>query len=147
MVYDHSKRTHIPYPTTRPPAPRRSLARCSPRPRPRRWACSGGLAMTALITSARCRCLPSHASDQHRSWSVTPGIRPAVTLAYSATHDGGGGCSVNPRPHPCPQLHCPAPSPWRSHRTVGCQVLGGAGKRAHEQGRRHPRMGKTLPRI
>jgi hypothetical protein len=77
-------------------------ARCSPRPRPRRWAFGSGPATTALITPASRRRLPSHASDRRRSWSVTPGVRPAVTLAYSARHDVGGGRAANPRPRPRP---------------------------------------------
>jgi hypothetical protein len=135
------------HPTMRPPAPRHGLARCSPRPRPRRWAFGGGPATTALITPARHLPLPSHASDRRRSWSVTPGVLPAVTLAYSARHDGGGDCAANPRPRPRPRLSCPAPPPWRPHCTVGRQVPGGAGERAPGRGRRRPRMGKTLPRI
>ncbi len=50
----------------------------------------------------RCRWLPSHASDRCRSWSVTPRIRLAVTLAYSAQHNGGGGRAVKPAPLPPP---------------------------------------------
>ncbi len=69
-----------------------------PRPRPRRWACGGGPATTAIITPARRRRLPSHASDRRRSWSVTPGVRPAVTLAYSARHDGGAAKPAPPPP-------------------------------------------------
>jgi hypothetical protein len=88
--------------TMRPPAPRRGLAICPPRPRLRRWACGGGPATIALITPARRRRLPSHASDRRRSWSVTPGVRPAVTLAYSARHDCGGGRAAKPAPPPPP---------------------------------------------
>ncbi len=143
MMYVH----YISMVLTRSPAPRHGLARFPPRPLPRRWAFGGGPATTALITPARRWRLPSHASDRRRSWSVTPGVRPAGMLAYSARHDGGGGRAANPRPQPCPRLRCPAPPPWRPHRTVGCQVPGGAGKRAPGRGRRRPRMGKTLPRI
>ncbi len=135
------------HPTTRPPAPRHGLARCSPQPRPRRWAFGGGTATTALITPARRQHLPSHASDRRRSWSVTPGIRPAVMLAYSSRHDGGGSHAANPGPRPRPRLCCPAPPPWQPHRTVGRQVPGGTGERAPRRGRRRPRMGKTSPCI
>jgi hypothetical protein len=93
----------------RPPVPRRGLARCPPQPRPRRWACGGGPATTALITPARRRQLSSHASDRRMSWSVTHGVRPVVTLAYSARHDHGGGCVVKPPPPPPNQLPGAAP--------------------------------------
>jgi hypothetical protein len=85
-----------------PLAPHRGLARCSPRPRPRRWACDDGLATTALITPTRHRWLPSYAYDWCRSWSVTPSIRPAVMLAYSARRNGGGGHAAKPAPPPPP---------------------------------------------
>jgi len=55
--------------------------------------------------------LPSHASDRCRSWSVTPGVRLAVTLAYSARHDGGGSRALNPHPRPRPHAPAPAPAP------------------------------------
>jgi hypothetical protein len=134
------------HPTMRPPAPRCGLARCSPRPQLQPWACGGRPATTALITPARRRRLPSHASDRRRSWSVTPSVWPAVMLA-SARHNGGGGCAVNPHFRPRPQLRCLVPPPWQPHCTVGRQVPGSPGKHAPGQGRRHPQMGKTLPRI
>ncbi len=86
----------------RPPAPHRGLARCPPPPQPQQWACGSGPATTALITSARCQRLPSHASDQRMSWSVTPSIQPAVMLAYSARHDCSGGRAAKPVPPPPP---------------------------------------------
>jgi hypothetical protein len=95
----------------RPLAPRRGPARCSPRPRPRQWACGGGPAMTVLITPARRRRLPSHASDRRRSWSVTPGVRPAVTLAYSARHNGGDGRAAKPASPPPPLTSLPSATP------------------------------------
>ncbi len=149
MMYVHYISTHVlsSTPPQSPLAPRHCVARCSLRPRPRQWTLGSGPATTALITPARRRRLPSHASDQRRSWSVTPGVRPAVTLAYSARHNGGGGRAANPPPRPRPQLHCPAPPPWQPHRTVGRQIPGGAGEHAPGRGRRRPRMGKTLPRI
>ncbi len=134
-------------PTTCPPTPRHGLARCSPRLRPRQWACSSGPVMKALIRPTRRRRFPSHAFDWRRSWSVTPGVRPAVTLVYSARHNGGSSRSANPRPCPRPQLRCPGLPPWQPHRTVGHQVLGGTGKHAPGWGRWRPRMGKTLPHI
>jgi hypothetical protein len=70
--------------------------RCSPQPQPQQWACSGRPATTSLITPARRRWLSSHASNQCRSWSMTPGIRLAVTLVYSARHNGGGGHAPKP---------------------------------------------------
>jgi hypothetical protein len=51
---------------------------------------------------ARHRQFSSHASDRHRSWSVTPGIWPAVTLAYAAWQDGGSGHAAKPVPPPPP---------------------------------------------
>ncbi len=118
-----------------------------PQPRPRQWAFGGGPATTALITPARHQHLPSHASDRCRSWSATPGIWPAVTLAFSARHNGGGSRAGNPHPRSRPRLCCPALPPWRPHRTVGRQVLGNAGEHAPGWERRRPRMGKTLPHI
>ncbi len=85
--------------------------------------------------------MPSYASDRRRSWSVTSGVRPAVTLAYSARHDVGGGRAANPRPRPRPRLRCLAPPPWRPHRTVGRQIPGGAGERAPGWGRLRPASG------
>jgi hypothetical protein len=57
--------------------------------------------MTVLIMPARRRRLPSHASDQRMSWSVTPGIRPAVTLA----------CPAQWRQRPHCKNRAPAPTP------------------------------------
>jgi hypothetical protein len=94
-----------------PPAPRHGPARCFPRLRPGQWACSGGPAMTVFITPARRRQLPSHASDRRRSWSVTPGIRPAVTLAYSARNDGGGSRAAKPTSPPPPLTLLPSATP------------------------------------
>ncbi len=82
--------------------------------------------------------MPSCASDRRRSWSVTTGVLTAVTLVYSAWHDCGGGRTANPRPRPRPRLRYPAPAPWQTHRTVGCQVPGGADKCAPGQGRLCP---------
>ncbi len=93
----------------RPPVPPRGLARCPPRPQPQHWACSGGPATTALITPARRRQLPSHASNRRMSWSVTPGVRPAVMLAYSARHDCGGSRAAKPPPPPPTPLPGAAP--------------------------------------
>jgi hypothetical protein len=149
MVYVHYISTHVPSssPPRAPLVPHRGLARCSPWPRLRRWACGNGPATTALVTPARRRHLPSDASDRRRSWSMTPGVRPAVTLVYSARHDGGGGRTANPHPRPHPRLHCQMPPPWQLHCMVGHQVPGGEGKRAPGWGQRRPRMGKTSPRI
>jgi hypothetical protein len=127
--------------TTRPPAPRRVLARCHPRPRPRRWACGGGPATAALITPARRRRLPSHASDRRRSWSVTPGVRPAVTLALPPGTMAAAAAPRNPRPRPGPRISCPVPPPSRPHRTSGRKVPGGAGERAPGRGRLRPASG------
>ncbi len=120
------------------PAPRRGLARCSPRPRPRRWACGGGPARTALITPARHRRLPSHASDRRRSWSLSLGVRPAVTLAYSARHDGGGGRAAKPATPPPPPTPLPGAAPLADPPHVGPQ---GPGRRR----RARPRTGTMAP--
>ncbi len=135
------------HPTMRPPAPRHGLARCSPWPRPQQWAFGSGTATTALITPARRQRLLSHASDRRRSWSVTPGIQPALTLAYSIRHNDGGGRAANLPPHPRPQLCCPAPPPWQPHRMVDLQVPGGTGESAPRWGQRRLQIGKTLLHI
>jgi hypothetical protein len=122
----------------RPPAPRSGLARCSPRPLPGQWACSGGPTMTALITPARCRQLPSHASDWRRSLSVTPGVRPAVTLVYSTRQNGSGGCATKPTPPP------PPPTPLPSAPPLATPPHGGPpGPGWRRQAR--PRTGTTAP--
>jgi hypothetical protein len=120
------------------PAPRRGLARCSPRPQPQRWACSGGPARTALITPARHRRLPSHASDRRRSWSLSPGVWPAVTLAYSTRHNGGGGRAAKPAPPPLPPTQLPGAAPLADPPLIGLQGSG-LGRRAR------PRTGTTAP--
>jgi hypothetical protein len=84
----------------RSPVPRRGLALCPPQQQPQLWARCGGLAMRALIKPARRQRLPSHTSNRGRSWSVTPDVRPAVMLAYSAWHDGSGGRATKPAPPP-----------------------------------------------
>jgi hypothetical protein len=94
--------------TTHPPVPRRGLERCSPWLRPPRWAHSCKLAATALITPSRCQWLPSHASDQCMSWSMTPGVRPEATLAYYAWHNGGSGHTLTPN---SAAWHCPLGDP------------------------------------
>jgi hypothetical protein len=125
----------------RPPAPHRGLARCSPPPRLRQgWACNDGLAMTALITPARRRRLPSHASDWRRFWSVTPGIRPAMTVAYSTQHNGSGSRAAKPAPLPLPPTPLPGGTPFAIPLHGGPQ-----GSRRRRQAR--PRTGKTSPRI
>ncbi len=134
--------------TTHPPAPCCGLASCSPRPRPQQWACGGGLATTALITPMRHWCLPSQASYRCRSWSVTPGVRPAVTLVYSSQNNGGSGHATKPMPLPPP----PPPTPLTETAPLANSPHGGPpgpgqrGKRAPGQGRWCPWTGKTLPR-
>jgi hypothetical protein len=62
---------------------------------------------------ARCHHLQSHASDRCRSWSVTPSVRPAVTLA-STRHDGGGAALRTRVPAPAPDSsarRCPLGNP------------------------------------
>jgi hypothetical protein len=79
----------------------------------RRWAAHD----SSAVMPARRRRLSSHASDRRRSWSAAPGVRPAVTLAYSAWHDGGGGRASKPAPPPPPStpLPCAAPSATPQH--------------------------------
>ncbi len=125
---------------TRPPAPRCGLARCSPRPRPQRWACGGRLATTALITLPWSRRLPSHASDRRRSWSVTPGVQLAVTLAYSARHNGGGGRATKPAPPPPPPTPLPGATPLATTPHGGPP---GPGRRRQAR----PRIGTTAPPV
>ncbi len=120
------------------PAPCRGLARCSPRPRPQRWACSGGPARTDLITPARHRRLPSHASDRRRSWSLSSGVRPEVTLAYSARHDGGGSRAAKPAPLPKPPTPLPGAAPLADPPYVGPQGPGQSQQAC-------PRTGTTAP--
>jgi hypothetical protein len=48
----------------------------------RLWAGYNSLAIMPLTV----RRLARHALDWHRSWSMTPGIRPVVTRAYFAWH-------------------------------------------------------------
>ncbi len=81
----------------------------------------------------------------HMSWSVTPGVRPAVTLAYSARHDCGGGRVAKPASSPPPPTPLPGAASWRPQRTVGRQVPGGAGERALGRGRRRPGRGRLCP--
>jgi hypothetical protein len=97
LSLDHAPPGATPWPSEMPP--------------PATWACGGGPATTALITSARRRRLPSHASDRRMSWCVTPSVRPAVTLAYSARHDGGGGRAAKPAPPPPPLTPLPGAAP------------------------------------
>ncbi len=54
------------------------------------------------VMPARHQQLLSHASDHRRSWSVTPGVRLAVTLAYFARHNGGSGRAAKSVPAPPP---------------------------------------------
>jgi hypothetical protein len=122
----------------RPPAPRRGLARCPPQSRLQQWACGGGPATTALITHAGRRRLPSHASNWCRSWSMTPGVRPAVTLAYSARHDGGGGRAAKSAPAP------PPPTPLIGAAPLAIPLHGGPPGPGRRQGSR-PRTETTAP--
>jgi hypothetical protein len=131
--------------TMRPPAPCRGLARCPTRPRLRHWASGGGLARAALITPSRRRWLPSHASDRRMSWSMIPGVRLVVKLAYSAWQDCGGGLAAKPPPPPLTLLPGAAPLATPPH--GGLPVPERRRQLAPGWGRRHPRTGKTLLRI
>ncbi len=82
--------------------------------------------------------MPSHSSERRRSWSVTPGIWPAVMLAYSAQHDCSGGRTMNPAPQPLP------PTPMPSATSLATPPHGGTpGPRWRRQAR--PWMGTTVP--
>jgi hypothetical protein len=94
------------------------------------------------ITTMRHRWLPSHTSNQRRPWSMTPGVRPAVTWAYSDWHYGSGGHAAKPTtlplflPPTLPPDATPPATPLRG---------GPPGSRQRRQAR--PWTGKTVPRI
>ncbi len=88
---------------------------------------------------ARRRRFPSHASDRHRPWSVSSGVRPAVTLAYSAIHDDGG-CAAKPAPPPPP----PPPTPLPGAAPLVTPPHGGPPGPGRRR-RACPRTGTTAP--
>jgi hypothetical protein len=69
---------------------------------------------------------------------MSPGIRPAVTLGYSARHDGGGGRATKPAPPPLSPTPLPGAAPLATPPHGG---LPGPGRRRQVR----PQMGTTAP--
>jgi hypothetical protein len=69
---------------------------------------------------------------------MTPGIRPAVMLAYSARRNGGGGCTAKPTTLPLPPAPLPGAAPLATPPHGGLQAPGW-----RRQAR--PRTGTTVP--
>jgi hypothetical protein len=72
--------------------------------------------------------------------SMTPGVRPAVTLAFSARHDGGGGRAAKPAPPP----PSPSPTPLPGAAPLATPPHGGPPGPGRRR-RARPRTGTTAP--